>query len=74
MSLRHNILSSALLAGKEKLLSLLKPGGCLILAGILDREYPLVREAFEQSGCRQFASTEETSGAAARVLRGGDGI
>ena len=55
-----NILSSALLAGKEKLLSLLKPGGCLILAGILDSEYPLVREAFESSGCRQFASTEES--------------
>ena len=55
-----NILSSALLAGKDKLLSLLKTGGCLILAGILDSEYPLVREAFESSGCRQFASTEES--------------
>ena len=54
-----NILSSALLAGKDKLLSLLKPGGCLILAGILDSEYELVRKAFEDSGCSQFASTEE---------------
>ncbi len=64
-----NILSSALLAGKEKLLSLLKPGGCLILAGILDREYPLVREAFEQSGCCQFASTEENKWRGGAFLR-----
>lgn len=54
-----NILSSALLAGKDKLLSLLKPGGCLIMAGILDREYETVKTAFEAAGCTQFASTEE---------------
>ena len=54
-----NILSSALLAGKDKLLSLLKPGGCLIMAGILDKEYETVKAAFEPSGCVQFASTEE---------------
>ena len=54
-----NILSSALLAGKDKLLSLLKPGGCLIMAGILDKEYETVKAAFEASGCVQFASTEE---------------
>ena len=54
-----NILSSALLAGRDKLLSLLKPGGCLILAGILDKEYGIVRKAFEDGGCIPFASTEE---------------
>lgn len=54
-----NILSSALLAGKDKLLSLLKPGGSLIMAGILDREYETVKAAFEAAGCRQYASTEE---------------
>ena len=54
-----NILSSALLAGRDKLLSLLKPGGTLILAGILDKEYSIVRKAFEEGGCVQYASTEE---------------
>ena len=54
-----NILSSALLAGRDKLLSLLKPGGTLILAGILDKEYSIVRKAFEDGGCVQYASTEE---------------
>ena len=45
-----NILSSALLAGKEKLLSFCKPGTRLILAGILDAEYFKVKEAFEATG------------------------
>ena len=38
-----NILSSALLAGKNKLLSMLKPGGTLILAGIQDAEFEIVK-------------------------------
>ena len=54
-----NILSSALLAGKDKLLSLLKVGGVLILAGILDKEYETVRSAFESAGCRQVDTAEE---------------
>lgn len=54
-----NILSSALLAGRDKLLSLLKPGGTLILAGILDKEYSTVAGAFGEGGCVQFASAEE---------------
>ncbi len=45
-----NILSSALLAGREKLLSFCKPGTCLVLAGILDAEYCKVKEAFESTG------------------------
>jgi len=56
-----NILSSALLAGKEKLFSMLKPGGILILAGIMDSEYGIVRNAFESLGCVQFDSAEESS-------------
>ena len=54
-----NILSSALIAGREKLLSLTRPGGWLILAGILDREYGTVRSAFEELGCREMASEAE---------------
>ena len=54
-----NILSSALIAGREKLLSLSRPGGWLILAGILDSEYGTVRSAFEELGCREMASEVE---------------
>ena len=54
-----NILSSALIAGREKLLSLTRPGGYLILAGILDREYGTVRTAFEELGCREVDSAAE---------------
>ncbi len=55
-----NILSSALIAGKAKLLSLCKPGGRLILAGILEKEYANVRTEFETMGCKElFAETEK---------------
>ncbi len=54
-----NILSSALIAGKRKLLSMVKPGGYLILAGILDTEYAHVREEFEAIGCKQLFSEVE---------------
>ena len=54
-----NILSSALIAGREKLLSLTRPGGWLILAGILDREYGSVKASFEELGCREIASEAE---------------
>ncbi len=64
-----NILSSALLAGKDKLLSLLKPGGHLIIAGVLDKEYPIVRQAFEEAGCREYASTEEAQWRGGAFLR-----
>ena len=54
-----NILSSALIAGKKKLLSMVKPGGRLILAGILGTEYPAVRKEFEELGCRELFSEAE---------------
>ncbi len=64
-----NILSSALLAGKETLLSFCVPDGKLILAGILEKEYPAVKEAFEKLGCVElFAETgREWRGGAFRV-------
>lgn len=54
-----NILSSALVAGREKLLSLTKNGGKLILAGILASEYPSVKAEFEKLGCRELSSITE---------------
>ena len=58
-----NILSSALLAGKEKLLSFCKPETRLILAGILDAEYFKVKEAFEATGhCTELYNVLEKEG------------
>ena len=55
-----NILSSALIAGRDKLLSFCHPGTTLVLAGILDAEYATVRQAFEASGrCRELYSSTE---------------
>jgi len=55
-----NILSSALIAGKAKLFSLCKPGGRLILAGILEKEYGNVKAEFEKLGFKElFAATEK---------------
>jgi len=55
-----NILSSALIAGRDRLLSFCRPGGRLMLAGILDSEYATVRAAFESTGrCRELFSTQE---------------
>ena len=55
-----NILSSALIAGRDQLLSFCHPGTRLMLAGILDSEYPTVKTAFEASGrCRELFSAQE---------------
>ena len=55
-----NILSSALIAGRDKLLTFCHPGTKLMLAGILDSEYGTVKSAFEASGrCRELFSSQE---------------
>ncbi|MBO4305117.1 MAG: 50S ribosomal protein L11 methyltransferase [Lentisphaeria bacterium] len=55
-----NILSGALIEGKEKLLSCCMDNGILILAGILHTEYEKVRASFEGTGlCTQLYSFQE---------------
>lgn len=54
-----NILSHVLIAGRDKLLSLVKPDGILILAGILDSEYPAIRERFKHAGCEELFTRGE---------------
>ncbi|MBO7146552.1 MAG: 50S ribosomal protein L11 methyltransferase [Lentisphaeria bacterium] len=55
-----NILSSALMAGRDKLLSFCHKGTYLVLAGILDAEYETVKGVFEASGrCRELFSSQE---------------
>lgn len=66
-----NILSSALIAGKEKLLSFCHPGTFLILAGILDTEYGRVKQAFESETCRELFSTQEKEWRGGAFLIGG---
>ena len=54
-----NILSSALIEGREHLVSLVRHGGILILAGILTTEYPTVRDAFAALGCVELGNSTE---------------
>ena len=55
-----NILSSALIAGRDQLLAFCHPGTKLMLAGILDSEYATVRTAFEATGrCRELFSRQD---------------
>jgi ribosomal protein L11 methyltransferase len=48
-----NILSGILIANVSKLLGMLKPGGYIILAGILKAEFDKVAEAFKLNGCSE---------------------
>ena len=54
-----NILSGILIRNKEILLSMLKSGGHLILAGILATEYDNVKNAFSASGLREIETFQE---------------
>lgn len=47
-----NLTADLLLQHKERIVSALSSGGCLILAGILSAQFPPVRDAFEQLGLR----------------------
>ncbi len=61
-----NLIFDLLLAEKARILNRLKPGGLLVLAGILRSQFPLVRTAFEKSRLHLLRSKTEkewTSGA-----------
>ena len=47
-----NLIFDLLLAQQHRLLSRLKPGGALVLAGILRSEFSKLRAAYERSGLR----------------------
>lgn len=66
-----NLISTLLIAERRRILYRLKPGGVLVLAGILDSEFALVQREYERAGLRLIASRTEKewrSGA----FRGGD--
>jgi ribosomal protein L11 methyltransferase len=51
-----NLISTLFLAERQRILTQLRPGGLLVLAGILKQEFPEVQAAYEASGLRLIAS------------------
>ncbi len=54
-----NLISTLLLAERERIVNRLRPGGVLVLAGILKREFEAVRQAYEQAGLRFVTGRNE---------------
>jgi len=54
-----NLISNLLLAERRRIVNRLKPGGVLILAGILKREFAGVQEAYEEAGLQLAAARSE---------------
>ncbi len=54
-----NIISGVLLANKERLMSWVNPGGCLVLAGILKAEYENIKHSFSSNGFIEIYSNTE---------------
>jgi ribosomal protein L11 methyltransferase len=51
-----NLISDLLLAEKRRILHRLRPGGTLVLAGILKKEFTVVQKAYEAAGMKLVAS------------------
>ncbi len=54
-----NIISGVLIQNREKLSSILKPDGYLILAGILKTDYRELRKSFKEIGFQEILSSSE---------------
>ena len=54
-NLMHDLLKSC----AETILNRVKPGGYLLLAGILKEQYPEVKKCFQKLGCQQLNTQEE---------------
>lgn len=54
-----NLISTLLIAERRRIVSRLKPGGVLVLAGILAKEFTEVRRAFEGEGLKWVGSRRE---------------
>lgn len=51
-----NLISTLLIAERERIVARLKPGGTLILAGILKKEFAAVEKAYASCGLRRLAA------------------
>ena len=54
-----NLMADLLTSEAEKIANRVKPGGLLVLAGILREQYGPVKRAFEKLGAKQIAAKEE---------------
>ena len=54
-----NIISSVISKNADKLLSFVKPGGSLVVSGILPSEYPEIKEKLECLGAREIKSLSD---------------
>jgi ribosomal protein L11 methyltransferase len=54
-----NLMANLLVEARPRIVAALEPGGCLLLAGILDTEFAQVRTAYEASGLELVASRAE---------------
>ena len=52
-----NLIYDLLIAERDRLLARVAPGGSLVLAGLLETQFTLVRKTFEQAGWTLVAST-----------------
>ena len=61
-----NLISTLLLQERDRLIARLAPGGALVLAGILNSEFPRIQTAYQSRGLQLIArrkQNEWTSGA-----------
>jgi ribosomal protein L11 methyltransferase len=54
-----NLISTLLVAEQRRIIARLKPGGTLVLAGILNQEFLAVQRSYEKEGMRLVASRRE---------------
>lgn len=54
-----NLISTLLLTERERILSRLRAGGTLVVAGILKEEFPKIQQAFQQAGLKLVGSRVE---------------
>jgi ribosomal protein L11 methyltransferase len=66
-----NLINDLLLAQSRRIIGQVRPGGLLVLAGLLDRQFPAVRAAYEKAGLRleQSAAAKEWRSGAFRAPR-----
>jgi len=54
-----NLIYDLLIAERDRLLARVTPGGSLVLAGILETQFGMVRNAFEEAGWKLVAATTD---------------
>ncbi len=65
-----NLISTLLIAERKRIVARVKPGGALVVAGILHSEFGEVRAAFEPLGLRLVASKREQEWASGAFVSG----